>query len=227
LPLTPTTTWQLPKPALGDAANIEQAVGPLADRLEIVLSTLHPRITSVTALPATPTNQQEIYYRYVSPDSGVDPVVWHLRYNTAYTDAYKWEVLGAGALAKNGTSSGALGGWSMNAWGTWDANDPIVSFPLFGLYNVHFGASLSVASLAGVTGASIGVAFNSSITPPAAAQIAGPPTTPMPLVWRAVVNPTSGTKQFRLSYNIAGTTGGSVTLTRNSSFLHVVPIRVG
>jgi microcystin-dependent protein len=42
MPLTPTANWSIPKPALGDDANIETAVGPVSDRLEVILNSIGP-----------------------------------------------------------------------------------------------------------------------------------------------------------------------------------------
>jgi hypothetical protein len=93
MPLTPTTIWQLPRPALADPANIETAVGSLANRLETVLSTLHPKITTVTSVPTgVQANDKEVYYRF---STGGIQRQWHLKYSTT---SGVWDVIAASAI---------------------------------------------------------------------------------------------------------------------------------
>lgn len=90
-----------------------------------------PIISYVTALPSSPVDGQEVYYRVA------DGVVWHLRYKAAITDAYKWEYLGGSAMmAFSGPSV------SPTVASTYQDSATVVQLtvPLSGIYDMEWGA---------------------------------------------------------------------------------------
>lgn len=52
-------------------------------------------IAPVTSLPVAPTLDDEVYLKVGSGDTAV---LWHMKYDSAITDAYKWRFLGGAPL---------------------------------------------------------------------------------------------------------------------------------
>jgi hypothetical protein len=82
--------------------------------------------------------------------SAADGVKWHLRYRSAAAGSYKWEFVGGSSLRDD---------WFTNATnqrlgvgttpGGINANDPAITVPLGGTYEVHHGATLATLTPAG------------------------------------------------------------------------------
>ena len=93
-------------------------------------------ITSVTSLPGSPFNEQEVYYAA----DATNGVYWHLRYRSASGSTHKWEALGAVApltaevLTSQTTSSATYVDLATAG--------PTVTVPLAGDYLITFGATL-------------------------------------------------------------------------------------
>jgi hypothetical protein len=140
MPLTPTTIWQLPRPALADPANIETAVGSLANRLETVLSTLHPKITTVTSVPTgVQANDKEVYYRF---STGGIQRQWHLKYSTT---SGVWDVIAASAITVKYAvplSLPATGGTDPTGMAKLSAAGAGPAVPLAGRYSCELWATL-------------------------------------------------------------------------------------
>lgn len=90
-------------------------------------------IPRVTSLPVAPVDGQEIIY----VADAAKGVLWHLKYNASSASIYRWEVVGASKLyaefntADNGTASTTYVSLT---------NDPTVTVPLAGDYDIDFGA---------------------------------------------------------------------------------------
>ena len=86
----------------------------------------------VTALPGSPVHGQEIYYR---PSGGN---LWHLRYDSGWGDAYKWEFLGGAPLVGTVTAQEAT--LATTTWHNLTTDGPVIVVPLAGYYDVDFTA---------------------------------------------------------------------------------------
>lgn len=100
-----------------------------------------PISPSVTALPASPVDGQEIYY----VADATNGVVWHLKYRTASASAYKWEFIGGTAiLVRNDTTEAFAGGSGyQNSTTNSGITGPDLTIPLSGNYAVEFGAEMT------------------------------------------------------------------------------------
>jgi hypothetical protein len=166
---TTSPTWALPAPQLTDGpADIEQAVVPLRDRLETLLSGFATRPVPVATLPSSPVDKQEVLYQPLDLENL--GVAWHLRYRGKRSDGsnnpnpYKWEFVGGpGIHAPPPGSGGTIDetGWAVNTWDNFDTNDPVVGTTLKGVFSVHFGATMAVTGGSGVTSilAGLGTTF--------------------------------------------------------------------
>lgn len=86
-------------PAAGDVVTrgqleqfLDSRIGPVAQQIR-QLQGAGPA-SQVTTLPSSPRHGQEVYY--VADDT--NGVVWHLRYDSGAPGAYKWRMLGGGAM---------------------------------------------------------------------------------------------------------------------------------
>lgn len=106
--------------------------------------------TVVTSLPGSPTNGQEIYYNHGGGG------LWHLRYNTSYGDAYKWEFLGGTSMqAGVATQEQPL---TSSAWQNMATDGPAITVPLAGYYDSIWSALGVIADAsAGTIGAGVAV----------------------------------------------------------------------
>ena len=91
----------------------------------------------VAALPGSPADGQEVIYRFQQTVTPADAkwTYWHLRWDAA---AGCWLPVGAQdpILAQAGPGGT---NFSAGAWGNFDANDPVVTLPRAGDYDVQWG----------------------------------------------------------------------------------------
>jgi hypothetical protein len=103
-------------------------------------------IPLVTALPAGPTDGDEVYFQA----SAAAGVIWHLRYRAASASAYKWECVGGPALISElyPNVNGAPGIVSsvITAF-----DGPLITLPLAGEYDFSFGARTYHQNVAGAS----------------------------------------------------------------------------
>jgi hypothetical protein len=113
-------------PLEGTAGALQGPVGPAGSNLAMT--------TYVTALPGSPVDGQEVYFRVA------DGVVWHLRYKAAITDAYKWEFLGGAPMLSlsNGVTSNIT---VINTWQDGSNGAVSLTAPLSGIYDVAYGCA--------------------------------------------------------------------------------------
>lgn len=92
----------------------------------------------VTALPVSPVDGQEIYYRFVptATPSTTIPIIWHMRWDAV---AACWLPVGQQEPIIAGYVPGASVSMGVNLWGTYDANDPRVTAPRAGVYEIEAG----------------------------------------------------------------------------------------
>ena len=125
-------------------------------------------IPLVTSLPVSPIDGDEIYFHVVAAN-----LLWHLRYVTAVTDAYKWLVVGgATPLAKTWPAqatwqAGASGYERLSA-----ANPTTIVLPLAGEWDFRYGAAFQNLGAGGAADAFI--ALHNDVTH---ARLGGYPTT--------------------------------------------------
>jgi hypothetical protein len=94
----------------------------------------------VTSLPGSPIDGQECYYLA----DATNGVVWHLRYRTASSSAYKWECVGGSSLSAEVEAQSA----TVTSTTYIDVSTgPSLVVPLAGDYQVDWGA-LSSGSVA-------------------------------------------------------------------------------
>ncbi len=94
----------------------------------------------VTSRPASPANGAEVYLQVGSGDTSI---LWHMRYDSAITDTYKWRFLGgAGLVATNNTSDST----SSATYVELNTGTPAVTLPGIGVYEFNFGCQVSGAT---------------------------------------------------------------------------------
>lgn len=91
-------------------------------------------IPIVSALPAGPTDGDEVYFQ--STAMATAGVMWHLRYRAAATGSYKWEFVGGPDLFTTHGSSTAVTTTALANVGS------AVAIPLSGEYTIDFGVGL-------------------------------------------------------------------------------------
>jgi hypothetical protein len=235
---TTSPIWALPAPQLIDGpADIEQAVVPLRDRLETLLSGFATRPVPVAALPSSPADKQEILYQDANFEG--QGIAWHLRYRGKRADGsnnpntYKWEFIGGPGLHAPSVDPPALDetGWAVNTWDSFDTNDPLVGVPLKGVYSVHFGATMAVTGGSGVTSilTGLGTAFaQPSNGVQVAAASAFTDGRPVSMSARRIITvSTSPDALLRQWFMVNATGGTAVRLYRQSAFMHITPIMLG
>ncbi len=97
-----------------------------------------PAIPVVTALPVLPADGQECFYRFTQSVNPVDAkiIYWHLKYNAAQN---AWYPVGRPDPIFALQAANEQTVYSANTWGGVTANDPLVTFPLTGDYEVEWG----------------------------------------------------------------------------------------
>jgi hypothetical protein len=89
---------------------------------------------TVTSLPSSPIDGQQIYY----VADATNGVVWHLRYRAASGSTHKWEFVGGGKIVL-----GPQGSLQLTTASTWTAvtGGPTLTIPLPGDYRIAFGVN--------------------------------------------------------------------------------------
>lgn len=95
--------------------------------------------TVVTSLPGSPIDGQQCYYQA----DATNGIIWHLRYRSASSSAYKWEFVGGPSLYDH---VDALEGSSSGTYGNLATTGPQITVPLAGDYLVQIGAHISVGA---------------------------------------------------------------------------------
>jgi hypothetical protein len=149
MPATPNLA--LPYPTAADTADVPRDIKALADRLDIVASG-----AVVTTLPGAPVDGQEVYY----VADAANGIVWHLRYRTAATGPYKWEVVGGDALQ---AEVAALQSKTGNTYGDITTVGPTVTVPLAGDYDLHFDCGMHLPGVAAALSAWAGVQIGATV----------------------------------------------------------------
>jgi hypothetical protein len=133
-----TTLYLLPYPEPAEVADVPADMKKLADKVDGLL-----RPPSVTTLPSSPTDGQEVYYKLASGG------YWHLRYGASNAGSYKWDAVGSSAPL----SAAGAGGQTVNSGGAgtfiaWPSG-PQITLPLGGIYrySFQFGWQLQTAAL--------------------------------------------------------------------------------
>ena len=90
-------------------------------------------IATVTSLPGSPVNGQDVYYLA----DATNGIVWHLKYRAASASAYKWEVVGGPPLTADVATEETTVSTTFAALAT---AGPSVTVPLAGDYDVEVGA---------------------------------------------------------------------------------------
>lgn len=103
----------------------------------------------VTALPAAPYDGQEVLLRSTAAVGvGVAQPLWHMRYDAAVTDTWKWKYVGGAPHNVAQSASGSITTANPNTYAAMP-NGPSYTPPQQGVYLVRFsgGAQQSVAGL--------------------------------------------------------------------------------
>lgn len=125
------TTHGLPKPGLSDPPNGPAQIGALADSLDAQL------LSTVTTLPSSPVDGQRCLFLA----DATNGVVWDLRYRSASSSTYKWELAGGGSLTAElsfGESTTSSSNVDLATVG------PAITVPLAGDYEIDFGATAGI-----------------------------------------------------------------------------------
>jgi hypothetical protein len=122
---------------------------------------------TVTALPASPVDQQECVLRVTAVQ--IAPVRWHLRYHAAASGTHKWEFVGGGDMRDDDFATPITQTFVTDAWATWTVTAPTVAVPVTGDYAIDFGASIE--SMGGGT-VSLGVKVGATLPTSSATKVA-------------------------------------------------------
>lgn len=122
------------------------------------------RTVVVTALPVAPVDGQEVIWRFVpvtTPATTV-PLLWHLRWDAAIS---AWLPVGEQRPVYAAYAPGAAVSMGANAWGTYDANDPRVTAPRAGVYEIEGGVGECYGTMQGFyISAGINTVVNTTLT---------------------------------------------------------------
>jgi hypothetical protein len=125
-----------------------------------VVQGVTPVITpAVSALPSSPVDGQECYYRFVpiqTPATTI-PIIWHLRWDAA---AACWLPVGQQEPVIAGYAPGTSVSMGINTWGTYDANDPRLTVQCAGVYEIEQG--IGEAYGAGINNMISGIGINAA-----------------------------------------------------------------
>jgi hypothetical protein len=118
---------------VGNSMNFTQAGGDLAGKYP------NPIVAppTVTALPASPVDGQQIYYLA----DATNGIVWHLRYRASSSSAHKWEHVGGGEVVLGPSGSIGTSSTSFVAF----TGAPTYAPPLPGDYRVQWGGFVQVS----------------------------------------------------------------------------------
>jgi microcystin-dependent protein len=117
---------------------------------------------TVTSLPLQPLDGQECYYRFTptaTPANAI-PLFWHLRYDLVTA---KWYPVNDPVPLEAFFAAGVSTSMGSGAWGTYDANDPRVTTPLPGIYDIETGTSETYAGVA--INMNVGIGINGTVIP--------------------------------------------------------------
>lgn len=183
-------------------------------KLVLTAESLISLIPVVTGLPGSPIDGQECIYR-VS-----DSVGWHLKYDAAISDSYKWRVIGGGPLyyevAGSVTNNGTGGG------GVEVEQSAALTLPLAGFYDFDFGARIQ-ETVAAITCA-MGILPSAGTIPQLFAYKAGDDSIQgVRQRSRTTVAHTAGTTIDERSYR--SNTGATTTI--DERYISAMPVRVG
>lgn len=172
-----------------------------------------PPPPTVTSLPTTPDDADEIYF----VADATNGIVWHLKYRAASASTYKWEYMGGGPLVSEVFTSESTASTTFTNLTT---VGPQITLPLAGDYKVSFGATVNTPS----TG-------NGLITVKRGAVAAADADAEQ--VYISSI--TSTARSYKRTATAAGElwlcqyrfTGASSIAAFSNRFLEIVPIRVG
>ena len=173
-----------------------------------------------TSLPASPVDGQEI--RYLADDA--NGVIWTLRYRAASASAYKWEFVGGPPLEDEQLAGETFSTFGANVWGGISANDPRVTVPLAGDYDVVSTVVMSTNVTATLwlghwLGAEAVLANAANFYSEVDHTTGG---CPISLAQRALALPASALVSQRYRHN-----GASAANITRSGAIRVTPVRVG
>lgn len=96
------------------------------------------RLSVWTSLPVSPIDGDEILYRFVPTQfpATTIPILWHMRWDAA---AAAWLPVNQAEPIVAAYAPGAAVSMGGNSWGTYDANDPRVTVPRAGVYELETG----------------------------------------------------------------------------------------
>jgi hypothetical protein len=100
----------------------------------------------VTSLPSAPTDGQEIYYMFQQTVIPVDAkwTIWHLIWDAT---AAAWLPVGQQDPIYAWGGYANFPSWSANTWGNFDANDPRVTLPRAGDYELAWGNQAALSPI--------------------------------------------------------------------------------
>lgn len=96
-------------------------------------------VPTVTSLPGSPANGDEVYYQFYLNGTSGNTGYWHLRYNSSTT---YWDFLGGPAIYTEVTAVNTTTSTTYAALGT---AGPTATLPLAGDYSIGIGAEIGYA----------------------------------------------------------------------------------
>lgn len=102
--------------------------------IQSYLNRLQPGV--VSSLPGSPSDGDEVYYQNAAMATA--GIMWHLRYRSAASGSYKWEVIGAEALMAEVAPQESYGS-GVTSYGNLATAGPAITLPLAGDYIVEIG----------------------------------------------------------------------------------------
>ena len=180
---------------------------------------------TVTSLPGSPYDGQEIYYLA----DATNGIVWHLKYRAASASAYKWECVGGASLRAfvSAVENLANGG----GWTNLTTSGPSVTAPLAGDYSVKVAHYFRHGDASGIGYAGVGVGGASPPTSSYGADtntygeangVANHPGVTLTREW--LITAVVAANALKMMYQAGGSASVGVFGGRS---LVVVPVRVG
>jgi hypothetical protein len=182
----------------------------------------NPRVSiaTVTALPASPFDGQEIYF--IADDA--NGVIWHLRYRATSGSTSKWEFVGGPPMTATVDSDDTF------AEGATYVNPapnvgPTIVVPLTGNYALTMTANFYIASQTAAGNANLALSIGGAV-PVAPNNAAGyiSAGSAVTVTKNGTAATTSG-NGFRLQYNVPVAIGGTAHVRWRA--LQIVPVNVG
>ena len=181
-----------------------------------VRDNMNSLVEAGTALPSSPVDQQSFYYIA----DATNGIVWHLRYRSASSSAYKWEYVGGPPLSAEITGEQTTTSTSYTDLGT---VGPSVTLPLGGDYLVTIAARMNNVTANQSAIMSYAIGASTALDADSITQLMnGSANGPLPYNFRERRKTGLSAVTLTMKYRSTTSTAGF-----QDRFIKALPIRVG